>query len=79
MFELMNHLIKDPHVSKSQTPHLLIISILIKRHRFFILLLSRLAFLITIVSFVQSFVPSKFIYCRSYTNYNKEEFENNLK
>ena len=47
-FEL-NHLIKTQHVSKVETPHVLMFSILTKRQRFLVHLLSRLAFLITIV------------------------------
>ena len=54
LFEL-NHIIKDPTRFKRQTPHALIISILTKRHRFLIHLLSRLAFLVTVVRFVQCF------------------------
>ena len=54
LFEL-NHIIKDPTRFKRQTPHALIISILTKRHRFLIHLLSRLAFLVTVVWFVQCF------------------------
>ena len=60
-------------------------SILTKRQLFLIYLLSRQAFLITIVSFVQYFNPTffkgpaKFLYDRSYNNYNKEQFKNVLK
>ena len=48
LFEL-NHIIKDTTRFKRQTPHALIISILTKRHRFLIHLLSRLTFLVTVV------------------------------
>ena len=54
MFEL-NHPIKTQHVSKDETPHVMIISILTKDNFFSIHLLSRLAFFTAIASFVQCF------------------------
>ena len=48
MFEL-NHLIKDPHASKGQTPHVLIIFTITKIQCFSIRLLSRQVFLTTTV------------------------------
>ena len=49
MFELNHIIIKTQHISKAQTPHVLIISILTKRQRFLSHLLSRPAFMTTIV------------------------------
>ena len=48
MFEL-NHPIKTQHVSKADTPHVMIISILTKDNFFLIYLLSRLAFFTAIL------------------------------
>ena len=55
--DMLNWIIslKTQHVSKAQTPHVLIISILIEKQRFLIHLQSRLAFMTHIVWFVQCF------------------------
>ena len=75
--------LKTQHVSKAQTPHVLVISILTKRHFLKIHLLSRQTFLTTIVWFMlrSTFCkgPAKCIYYRSYSNYHKEQLENVLK
>ena len=76
--------LKTQHVSKAQTPHVLITSILIKRQRLLIHLLSRLAFLTTIVWFVQCFarhfvsVHQNLYTTGLITTIIKEEFENVL-
>ena len=69
-------------VLKVQTPHVLITSILAKRQRFLIHLLSRLAFHGLICTMLCSTFckgPPKYICSRSYSNYNKEQLENVLK
>ena len=78
--------LKTQHASKTQAPHALITSILTKRQSFLIYLLSRLAFLATHNSLICTMLhstfckgPAKFIYYRSYNNYNEEELENVLK
>ena len=84
MFEL-NHLIKDPPCSKSSNPSCIddfytnkntvffnspTLETGISDHHSLICTMSRLTFCKT---------SSKFIYCRSYNNYNKEQLENVLK
>ena len=75
--------LKTQHVSKSQTPDVLIISILTKRHR-------NSSTVDTGISHHHSLIcamllstfckgPPKIIYYSFYSNYNKEEFENVLR
>ena len=79
--------VKILHVSKGQTPHVLILSTLTKRHSFLIYLLSRQAFLITTVwlykasrnIFQRSTKIYKIYMLQVCNNYNKKEFENVLK
>ena len=83
LFEL-NHLIEDPTRFKRSNPSCIDNFYTNNKTSFLIHLLSRLALLITITictmlssRFCEG--PPKFIYYRSYNNYNKEEFENALK
>ena len=72
MFELIISL-KTQHVLKDQTPCVLIISTVetdISDHHSLSCTMLRSTFCKG---------PSKFICCRSYNNYNKEQFENVLK
>ena len=77
--------LKTQHVSKAQTPHTLIISILTKTQHFLTHLLSGLTFLTTIVWFVQCFARhfvkvQQNLYTKGLcNNYNKEQFKNVLK
>ena len=82
----MQYKIKDPTCFKSSNLSC-IDNFCTNKKTFLIHLLPRLAFLTTIVWIVQSVKvrstfckdPAKFIYHRSYNNYNKEQFKNVLK
>ena len=79
MFEL-NHFIKDPTCFKSSNPSCIDNFYTSKNTMFFNSSSVETGSLIcTMLRSTFCKGPSKFIYCRSYNNYNKEQFENVLK